>query len=86
MMNFYEYFNRKCLDLYDKYFDGICQLYQGMDPKYNWSKVMHILKKDPFSAYSYAAMVNRRRWREAEKVIQMNQEIWNDYKWYFRIE
>lgn len=85
MINFYEYYNRNILDLYDIYNEGICKLYTGMDPKYNWTKMMYIIKTDLYSAYTYAISIKLKRWREVEKCIRTNVNVWEDYKWYFKV-
>ncbi len=86
MINFYNYYNRVDLDFHRLYFLDICELYRGINPKYNWSKIMHIIKTDPFNAYSYAVFVRRRRWRKVEKCIQTNDKVWGEYKWYFKVK
>lgn len=67
MMNFYEYSNTR-LDL-DEYREYIELLGRDNYVMIDWSKVEHIIRRSPRSAYRHALSYKRGRWLEAESCI-----------------
>lgn len=77
MMNLYSYHNSTELDNYDVYFDllstfdigTLSDIGTGSHSRNIFAKIEHIIKKNPYDAYSYAYWVLVKRWPEAEPYI-----------------
>jgi hypothetical protein len=74
MINFFKYHNKR-LDLdhlaQDIEMLSVLNLSQG----YNFSNVMHLIKKDCWKAYQYAKFYKKCRWPEVEPIIMQNPAV-----------
>lgn len=70
-MNLYNLHNSK-LDRYDEYNHLIASIIDGQLSWNDFSPILHIIKKSPTKAFSYAEQVFRCRWLEAEPFIITN--------------
>lgn len=82
MINFYSYYNGNGLDKeeYDPFIRQLmggglefCSLFDqlgNIKQSHDLTPIEHIIKRDPWYAYSYARHVKRERWEEAEPIIK----------------
>ena len=71
MINFYNYYNG-VLDCHDRYNASLmlCNV-QGFksNPSYDYSPILHIIKRDPGKSYLYAFYIKHGRWLEIQPTI-----------------
>lgn len=85
MLNFYQYFKTPVLNNYNRYYDNIERLEEleyaewGEIPVGSFDSILHILKRSPEYAYTYAGVALCGRWMEAEPYIMEDSE-WFLYK------
>ena len=87
MINFYLFYRYgTILDLHDQYNFKLRKLQNCICPIYDWTKIIHIIKKSPQLSYEYSVMIIKCRWFEAEACICTDEVIWEEYKWYFNLQ
>jgi hypothetical protein len=77
MINFYNYFNKHSLDKFDDYNEALYEVsYLFLcRPKYDFTPILHIIRKNPRIAYQYTCLVIKDRWLEAEPYIMKDSEV-----------
>ena len=75
MFNFYEYYNKPCLDnheLYSHQLENITDCIWVNIQYTECDNILHIIKKHPTDAYHYSYWVDYSRWPDAEPYILKN--------------
>jgi hypothetical protein len=85
-MNFYDFFNKTILDNYEIYYEPLHNIRNTVPSKYDYSRVLHIIKKNPDHAERYAKYVMCKRWPDAEHIIKRSIMWVEEYETAFGIE